>query len=262
MKYPILLLFVFFCLSCSNNTQIKGKQNLDNQAQTIEENLQEVNHLLFDSVFCTDLLVNSKLISWALYSSKDKPIITIKENHFSVDTIQQEAHLVGKLTDARKYHGKKNRLYRFDVVFRDTTITNIDFELYEITKDCFGKEAEFPTSNFIKHGSSYSLPAVVGQRIYIGYSGDLYADIYEETETSRTYRSPRQFDSTSLRDFARYYDKDFPSKFFITNSSSKPYAKVEHWRSPNRLVLYNYRANTYFVMDYETLDLLDRDYIN
>lgn len=259
MKHLYYLISVTILLSCSNNT------HTDNHQQSFQDEIlikkETINPFLLDSLFCTDLLLNSNLITWAI-SSDENPIITIEESHFLVDTLKMESHLNGKLIDGRSYHGKKNRIYRYDVCFRDTSVTNVDFELYEITKDCFGKDVEFPTTNFRRNGERYTLPYVVGQRIYMGFDGRDYADIIKDEESSRTYRTNKRFDLTDMRDFSYYYDKDFSSKYFVTAGSNKPYGKVEHWKSPNRLVIYNYPGNTYVVLDYESLDIIDRDYIN
>lgn len=259
MKYFHFLIMSTILLSCANTGQ-KNLQQGEPQKQLVEK--KTVNSFLKDSVYCTELFRNSKLVSWAIPDFDVQPIITITENHFSYDQDLNGAHLYGQLKDERKFHGKKNRQYRFDVVFRDTTITNYDFELYELAKDCFGKDAEFPTSHYCRNGERYGKPNILGQRIYMDFSGTTYADIIEESELSRTYRTNKKLDPTDLRDLSYYYDIDLPSKFFVLSGSKKPYAKVEHWKDPNRLVIYNYSANTYFVLDYKTLDIIERDHIN
>lgn len=264
MKKISYYIFLSILFASSNNCSFSHSSQQQQLKEEVEETVivEKINPFLLDSAFCTNLLINSNLIKGALFLPDEDPIINIKENYFSVDTTNMASHLYGKFTDARSFHSKKNRLYRFDVIFRDTSVTNVDFELYEITKDCFGKDAEFPTQDFRKHGSLYTLPKVVGQRIYKGFAGRVYADIIEDGEFSRTYRTNKKFDLTELRDFSYYYDKDFPSKYYVTAGSKKPYAKVEHWVSPNRLVLYNYSTNNYVVLDYESLDIVDRGLID
>ncbi len=91
-------------MSCANTGQ-KNLQQGEPQKQLVEK--ETVNSLLKDSVYCTELFRNNKLVSWAIPDFDVQPIITITENHFSYDQDLNGAHLYGQLKDERKFHGKR-----------------------------------------------------------------------------------------------------------------------------------------------------------
>ena len=259
--FGILTCNLFF-LSCAPNNGTRGDDSSTNQI--IVKDVDPVVPFLSDSAFCTNLFLNKKtVLSRHLFDWDSKPIISIIENHFSFDSIKKEAHIHGVLNNGQKYYGVKNRKYEFDCHLRDTAFVNYDLELYELAKDCFDKDAKFPAA-LVEGGEQKTYHHILGQRIYYGSDGKVWGDIIEENETSRTYCTNKRLSSSDVSTFALITDNDdFSIKCFVTKSRPKdPYAVVSLYKTRNRIEILYYPGNTYFILDANTFDIIERDHIN
>lgn len=265
MKTLYYLLSILSCnlfvLSCSQDNGTKGGGSQTNPT-LVKEN-DQVDPFLTDSAFCTKLLLNKNLILGRISQENNMPNITMIDNHFSYDSTKKEAHIFGVLINGQKYYGVKNRKYEFDCYLRDTVLANYDLDLYELSKDYFGKDAKFPVF-IVKDGERKSFNHILGQRIYYGLDGKVWGDIIEETETSRTYCTNKRLSASDVSTFALITDKDdFTIKCFVTKTRPKdPYAVVTHYNTRNRVEMLYYPGNTYFILDANTFDIIDRGKIN
>lgn len=258
--FGILTCNLFF-LSCAPNNGTRGDDSSTNQI--IVKDVDPVVPFLSDSAFCTNIILNKIILSSLSSREDNKPIISMTDIHFSFDSIKKEAHIFGVYNNGQKYYGIKNRKYEFDCYLRDTAFINYDLELYELAKDCFGKDAKFLAA-FVEGGEHKTYHHILGQRIYYGSDGKVWGDIIEENETSRTYCTNKRLSASDVSTFALISDNDdFTIKCFVTKSRPKdPYAVVSLFKTKNRIEILYYPGNTYFILDANTFDIIERDYIN
>ncbi|MBQ0056641.1 MAG: hypothetical protein KBT20_03190 [Bacteroidales bacterium] len=236
-RYLYFSAFSFLVLllisSCSNNSApvVKDNSNLHDQDWT---------NKMQDSTFCMNSL-ESRLKKTELrfyFKSENDLKINIESIQFqdSLSVINGNCNInIAK---------KEDRYVNFEFVYtlRDTSAYTFDLDVYDLTKDCFGKDAKFLISR-TNRGNFEKVYHQVGERVKI--EDNLYVDIIEGNELSQVYCTKRKLTQEYVMLVAEAFSMPpVVFKAFCTyDNKSDYYATVEHYKNSDNIVYTNMRTN-------------------
>lgn len=230
--FSILALFLYSsCSSNNNGSVVQSNNNLHDQEWT---------NKMQDSLFCfSSLEPRLKRTELRYYYKSESDL------HIHIDSINfQDTLSIIKGNCSIDNTDRKDRYVNFEFVYilRDTSSYTFDLDVYDLTKDCFGKDAKFLISQ-TKRGNFEKVYHQVGERVKI--EDNLYVDIIEGNELSQVYCTKRKLTQEYVMLVAEAFSMPpVVFKAFCTyDNKSDYYATVEHYKNSDNIVYTNMRTN-------------------
>lgn len=234
--YSTLFSFLVLVLtsSCSSNHKTSFVETNDN----IHD--QDWMYKMQDSTFCMHSLESRLKKTELRFYFKNENDLKI-----NIESIQfQDSLSVVKGNCNIDNAKKKDRYVNFEFVYtlRDTSSYTFDLDVYDLTKDCFGKDAKFLISR-TNRGNFEKVYHQVGERVEI--EDNLYVDIIEGNELSQVYCTKRKLTQEYVMLVAEAFSMPpVVFKAFCTyNNKTDYYATVEHYKNSDNIVYTNMRTN-------------------